>query len=330
MTLTANTRRLAGVFFSALLLSACATPPQTRELLADTATGLPPAVELTATPFYPQQQFQCGPAALATVLGAHAVWVTPAELVDAVYVPALQGSLREEISATARRYRMLAYPLPASLAALLDEIAHGNPVLVMQNLGTGWLQNWHYAVVIGYDLANREIILRSGTTRRWRTTLATFERTWSRSDHWALVILPAGKVPASARLAPYLQAAHDLEASAQPAAAQAAYQAATQHWPNAPQAWMTWGNSLFAAGEFKPAGNAFRRVTRLSPDNPRGWNNLAYALLETGCPQQAQQAAGCAVKYGKDDSNYQDTLDDMKDLALGTDNPHCVPVDCGN
>ena len=59
---------------------------------------------------------------------------------------------------------------------------------------------------------------------------------------------------------------------------------------------MTWGNSLFAAGEFDPAGNAFRRVTRLSPDNPRGWNNLAYALLETGCPQQAQQAAVCAVK----------------------------------
>ena len=330
MILAANTRRLAGVFVSALLLTACATPPQTRELLADTATGWPPAVELTATPFYPQQQYQCGPAALATVLGAHAVRVSPEELVDTVYVPALQGSLPEEISATARRYRMLAYPLSASLEALLSEVAHGNPVLVMQNLGTSWLQNWHYAVVIGYDLANREIILRSGTTRRWRTTLATFERTWSRSNHWALVILPAGRIPASARLAPYLQAAHDLEVSAQPAAAQAAYQAATQHWPDEPRAWITWGNSLFAAGEIAAAGKAFRQVTRLSPDNPRGWNNLAYALLETGCPQQAQQAAGCAVKLGKDDINYRDTLADIKNLAQGTDSPHCVPVDCRN
>jgi tetratricopeptide (TPR) repeat protein len=329
MTLAANTRRLAGVFVSALLLTACATPPQTRELLADTATGLPPAVELTATPFYPQQQYQCGPAALATVLGAHAVRVSPEELVDAVYVPALQGSLPEEISATARRYQMLAYPLSPSLEALFHEIAHGNPVLVMQNLGTGWFQNWHFAVVIGFDLESREVILRSGTTRRWRTTLATFERTWSRSNHWALVILPAGNVPASARLVPYLQTAHDLEASAQPAAAQAAYQAATRHWPDEPQAWMTYGNSLYATGEVTSAGTAFRQVTRLSPDNPRGWNNLAYALLQTGCPQQAQRAAGCAVKYGGDDTNYRDTLVDIKGLAQGKDNPHCAPVDCG-
>lgn len=329
MTLVVNTRRLAGVIFSTLVLAACATPPQTRELLAGTATGLPPAVELMATPFYPQQQYQCGPAALATVLGAHAVSVTPDELVDAVYVPALQGSLPEEITATARRYRMLAYPLPASLEALLDEVAHGNPVLVMQNLGTRWFQNWHFAVVIGFNLEDGEVILRSGTTRRWRTTLATFERTWSRSGYWALVILPAGNIPASASVTPYLQAAHDLEASGQPAAALAAYQAATQHWPDEPRAWMTWGNSLYATGEFVAAGNAFRQVNKLSPDNPRGWNNLAYALLQTGCPQQAQRAAGCAVRLGKHAANYRDTLADIKRLAEGTDGPHCVPVDCG-
>ena len=328
MILAVNTRRLAGVFFSALFLAACATPPQTRELLTATATSLPPAFELSETPFYPQQQYQCGPAALATVLGAHAVTVTPEELVDAVYVPSLQGSLPEEITATARRYQMLAYRLSASLEALLSEIAHGNPVLVLQNTGTRWFQTWHFAVVIGFDLENREVILRSGTTRRWRTSLATFERTWSRSDHWALVILPAGKVPASARLAPYLQASHDLETSGQPAAAQAAYQAATQHWPDQPQTWLTYGNSLYATDEIDAATAAFRQVTRLSPDNPRGWNNLAYALLQTGCPQQALQAAACAVRYGTDNASYRDTLVEITDLARGIDGPQCMPLNC--
>lgn len=329
MSLVVNTRRLAGVVFCTLVLAACATPPQTRELLADRPAALPPAIELTATPFYPQQQYQCGPAALATVLGAYAVSVSPEELVDAVYVPALQGSLPEEITATARRYRMLAYPLSASLEALLHEVAHGHPVLVMQNLGTRWFRDWHYAVVIGFDLEERELILRSGTTRRWRTTLATFERTWSRSDYWALVILPAGNIPASARLAPYLLAAHDLEASDQSAAALAAYQAATRHWPDEPQAWMARGNSLYTAGEVAAAENAFRQVTRLSPDNPHGWNNLAYALLQTGCPQQAQLAADCAVRLGGNAANYLDTLAEIKALVQGTDGPQCVPVDCG-
>jgi hypothetical protein len=328
VTLAANTRQLAGVFICILVLAGCATPPQTRQLLADTPADLPAAVELSETPFYPQQQYQCGPAALATVLTAHAIRVTPEELVDAVYVPALQGSLPEEITATARRYRMLAYPLSASLAALLSEVADGNPVLVMQNLGNDWLRNWHFAVVIGYDLDNREIILRSGTTQRWRTTLAVFERTWSRSDYWALVILPPGKIPASASIAPYLQAAHDLETSGQAAAALAAYQAATQHWPHEPQAWLTYGNSLYARGDTVDAAAAFSQVTRLAPDNPRGWNNIAYALLQTGCPQQAKRAAACAVRLGSDEANYRDTLADINNLAHGADQPQCVPIAC--
>ena len=328
MTLDLNTRLLAGVLFSALFLTACTTAPQTRALMAATAPGLPPAIELTETPFYPQQQYQCGPAALATVLAAHAVRVTPEELVDAVYVPALHGSLPEEITATARRYQMLAYPLSASLQALLTEVAHGNPILVMQNLGTNWFQNWHFAVVVGFDLEKQQLILRSGTRKRWHTSLSTFEKTWSRSGYWALVILPAGKIPASAQLAPYLQASHDLEASAQTDAALSAYQAATQHWPNEPHAWMTYGNSLFGMGNNIEAGAAFLQVTRLTPDDARGWNNLAYALLQSGCPQQARQAAGCAVKFGENDNNYKDTLAEIEQLARDADQPQCIAVTC--
>jgi hypothetical protein len=38
--------------------------------LATLPAGLPSRAELTATPFYPQTEHQCGPAALATVLSA--------------------------------------------------------------------------------------------------------------------------------------------------------------------------------------------------------------------------------------------------------------------
>ncbi len=328
MRQTASTRLRAGAFLLVLALSGCATPPQTRQLLADLPTGIPASIELTDTPFFPQQQYQCGPAALATVLSAHSVVVTPEELVGEVYVPALQGSLPEEMTATARRYRMLAYPLSDSLTSLLTEVAHGNPVLVMQNLGNAWFENWHFAVVIGYDLDQREIILRSGTTARWRTTLAVFERTWSRSDYWALVVLPAGEIPASAALTPYLQAAYDLETSNQSTAAQTAYQSASRHWPHEPRAWLAYGNSLYASGEPTAAVSAFLQVTRLSPDNPQGWNNLAYALLQTSCPQQARQAAACAVTHGGGDVNYRDTLEDINNQASGADHSGCAAVVC--
>jgi tetratricopeptide (TPR) repeat protein len=328
MRQAASTRRRAGAFLLVLALSGCATPPQTRQLFADIPNDLPASIELTDTPFFPQQQYQCGPAALATVLSAHSVEVTPEKLVDEVYVPALQGSLPEEMTATARRYRMLAYPLPHSLTSLLTEVAHGNPVLVMQNLGNAWFENWHFAVVIGYDLGKREIILRSGTTARWRTTLAVFERTWSRSDYWALVVLPAGEIPASAALTPYLQAAYDLETSNQGTAAQTAYQSASRHWPHEPRAWLAYGNSLYSSGQPTAAVSAFLQVTRLSPDNPQGWNNLAYALLQTSCPQQARQAAACAVTHGGDDANYRNTLEDINRQASGADHSGCTAVVC--
>ena len=323
-----NTRRLAGVFLICTWLAGCATPPQTRQLLATSPAELPVSAELATTPFFPQQRYQCGPAALATVLGAHGYAVTPEQLVDAVYVPALQGSLPEEIAATARRYGMLAYPLQPSLAALLSEIAHGNPVLVFQNLGIGWLPKWHFAVVIGYDLPGGEIMLRSGTTQRWRTTLGTFERTWSRSGYWALVILPGGDIPSTARSDRYLQAALDLEATGQADAAGSAYQAATRRWPQQPGAWLAYGNSRYQAQDYSGSETAFREAASLAPGDPQGWNNLAYALLHNGCPQLAQQAAACAATLAPQEQNYRDTITEINELARGADLPGCAPIDC--
>lgn len=328
MSRGSDTRRLAGVLLCALLLAACATPPQTKTLLARPSTDLPGSVELKDTPFYPQERYQCGPAALATVLAAYGVEVTAEELVDTVYVPALHGSLPEEIAATARRYGMLAYPLRPSLPDLLSEVARGHPVLVFQNLGTAWLPRWHFAVVVGYDLESHEVVLRSGTTRRWRSTLATLERTWSRSGYWALVILPAGDMPASAGLQRYLQATHDLEATQQAAAALAAYGAATRRWPDEPRAWLAFGNGAYAASDYQQAETAFRQVTALAPADPQGWNNLAYALLKTACPQRARQAAACAVQLAPGSANYQDTLQEINSLARGKNRRDCKPLRC--
>ncbi len=284
--------------------------------------------ELTQTPFFPQTRYQCGPAALATVLATHGVDITPDMLTDRLYVPALRGSLLQEMTATARHYGMLSYPLQPSLADLLTEIAQGNPVLVFQNLGLRWLPRWHYAVAVGYRLEDDEIILRSGTTRRWRTTLSTFERTWARGNYWAQVIVPAGQVPATAELARYLQAAHDLESGTQDAAAHDAFAAATRHWPDAALAWMAYGNNRYAAADHATAEQAFRRATGLAPEDPGGWNNLAYALLHNGCPQQARRAARCAVTLAPVDTVYTDTLDEISAIAHGHDATHCRQIVC--
>ena len=223
---------------------------------------------------------------------------------------------------------MLAYPLAASLPDLLGELAQGHPVLVLQDLGLPGLARLHYAVVIGYDLARGELLLRSGTTRRLVTTLASFERSWARAGHRAWVILPAGQVPHSARAAGYLQAALELEQGGQAAAAGRAWLAATRRWPAHARAWLALGNSRFRAQDYTGALSAIRRATELEPREPAAWNNLAYTLLQTGCPRQALTAARCARQLAPSDARFDDTLRDIEQQAAGADAAHCRELAC--
>jgi len=88
-----NARFAAGVFIFAL--AGCAgMVPQTSALLEGLPEGLPQQVELKAVPFFPQAEYQCGPAALATLLVSSGVSTTPEALVPQVYLPARKGSLR--------------------------------------------------------------------------------------------------------------------------------------------------------------------------------------------------------------------------------------------
>ena len=323
-----NTRLLAGVLFSALVLCGCAGIPQGPALPDPQVTGLPPRHELTEVPFFPQRRYQCGPAALATVLVSHGIDITPDDLIEQVYLPKRQASLPEELASSARSYGMLAYPLAPELGDLLSEVARGHPVLVFQNLGLDWLPRRHFAVVVGYNLTNGEIMLRSGTTQRRRTPLATFEQTWARTGRRAWVILPAGEVPATAEAEHYLQAAHALEQSDRPQAARAAWRAAVHTWPENVRAWMALGNSHYDAQAYQQAVNAFREATRLAPRAPEGWNNLAYALLRQYCPQQARQAAQCATRLAPREIRFRETAAEINQQATGRDAPHCLSVTC--
>ena len=76
-------------------MAGCVVAPAT----SDPPAGRPASIELESTPFHPQTSYQCGPAALATVLGAAGLTVSPAALADEVYLPGRQGSLQPELAA---------------------------------------------------------------------------------------------------------------------------------------------------------------------------------------------------------------------------------------
>ncbi len=290
-------RRLtaAGIFL--LGLAGCATP-QLQALLGSDPSGIPQRAEIGAVPFYPQDDYQCGPAALAMVLGAGGKAIEPEALRPQVYLPDRHGSLQIEMLAAARRNGFVAIELKPKLADLLSEIAAGNPVLVLQNLALDLHPVWHYAVAIGYDLKARSITLRSGEERRLQMPLSTFEHTWRRGGYWAMLALPPRSLPASVPAGDYLSAVARLEKTGPPASARGAYERALERWPDQLVALMGLGNTAYRAGDYEGAERAFRRAVLAHPRSAAAHNNLAQTLADLDRHDEALAEARVAVGLG--------------------------------
>lgn len=285
-----------GVFL--LFLSGCASTPQTRALLDSLPEPLPGHIELAEVPFFAQEDYQCGPAALAMSLDVAGIKTTPEALVPEVYLPDRHGSLQVEMLAASRRHGVIAYQLAPKLTDLLAEVADGTPVVVLQNLGLSWYPVWHYAVVIGYDLDHAEIILRSGRERLQVLPMTTFERTWGRGSYWAMVALPPGKIPNSAEEVSFVSAVSAVEKIGYSERAQIAYLAALKRWPGNLAAQIGVGNTAYRMKDLVQAEAAFRQAIQDHPDSVAALNNLAQILADLGRDGEALSFARRAVALG--------------------------------
>jgi tetratricopeptide (TPR) repeat protein len=274
----------AGICCAMLLawLAGCAQlVPQTMGLRTGWPEGVPQHVELTAVPFFPQDEYQCGPAALATVLSQSGVAVLPETLVNQVYVPARKGSLQLEMLAAPRRYGRVSYPLAPRYSDLLREVAAGNPVIVLQDVGYMFTQ-WHYAVVNGFDYSSGTVFLRSGKVARQEMPFTYFERTWIKSGYWAMVTMPPDRVPVTATEDGWMAAVLAMARVDKGDAATKAYAAALKRWPDNLAAAIGLANQHHARGALAEAAAVLREARMRHPQSVIVMNNLAQTLSDQG------------------------------------------------
>ncbi len=274
------------VLFCAVGLSGCALTPKLDGLHLATVEG-EPRFELTETPFHPQEMHQCGPAALATVLGAGGIAVTPETLADEVYIPGREGSLQAELVAAVRSHERVAVRLQPHLESVLAPLRERRPVLLLQNLGFKNLPRWHYAVLVGWNAADDRLILRSGGDARERMSLARFLQTWDLGGRWAVVIAdPLTPPPAAVDPHDWIAAVAPLESLGRADHALVAYDAATWRWPDEPLVWQALANARYAMGDLAGAEQALDTAVDLQA-SPAALNNLAQIRIERGCPHEA-------------------------------------------
>lgn len=270
-------------------------------------------LELENTPFFPQGEYQCGPASLAMVLGASGVKVHPDDLVPLTYLPHRRGSLQLELLGAVRKYGRIPCEIKPDLSALIAELRAGRPVLVLQNLGLGLkpLQAYHYAVVIGV-LPEDKVILRSGTNQRLEMDAHEFLRTWKLPGFWGLVALRPGELPAQPDPLKYLHAVNAFEASGNVVQAAEGYRAALTMWPKNQLALFALGNNHLMQGGIPEARVLFQELLAMNPDHVAAANNLAETFARQGCYTQAVAVINRAVH------NAEKLNSPLKELVLKT------------
>lgn len=296
-----------------LLLTGCASIP-------DAVRSLPNdvSIELDRTPFFPQQRYQCGPAALTTTLAASGAEARLDDVVDAVFLPGRKGSLQLELVATARRHDRLPYVIDGTLAAVHAELEAGRPVLVLQNLGIAAAPRWHYAVIVGIDVDSRDVVLRSGTERRRMTRIATFLRTWRRGDYWGIVVLRPDELPANVDRTRYFSTITALEETGRYDAAATAWRTASTRWPTDRIVLFGLANAEFGRGRLQAAEAAYRQLLEIDDAHVAARNNLAWVLAEQGELEAARQEIAEALRLNEDaafDAELRDTASRIQQVS---------------
>src|SRR5690554_6316401 len=308
-----------------LTLVGCAGAPRFDSLPETT-------IELRDVPFFPQTDYQCGPAALATILSYEGVPVTPDDLTAALYIEGLRGSLQAELLAATRRHGLVPYTLERRPEALFAALESGKPVLVLQNLGFDRFPVWHYAVVVGYDAERETVLLRSGTEHRRKERLGRFLKSWRRGDYWAFVTADPANPPKSAKADRWIRALADAERVLPRTTMSSAYAAARARWPDDPLVLYASAVHDGANGRWEDSARGYLALLAIEPRHAAARNNLANMLAEGGCIESALREAKLALATIDASSPIREAIEDtvasMERLAgeNAEEPPHCAAL----
>lgn len=268
--------------------------------------GLPPYTHLSDVPFFPQEPLLCGPAALATVINYYDHKTIPEDLNDRLWTPEAKGTFGVDMISATRAKGMLAIRSPDKLEDLLLVTSQGWPSIHLLNLGFKQLPQWHYAVLVGYDLDNEEVVLRSGKVRVRKMSFKHFMRSKALANNWAIIPAFPDQLPV---LAEWELVYKELLSFTEvmPEYKTEAFSTAARTYRDQWQFLFAHGNNLFEMTQFNEATAAYQSALNLS-NNASIWNNLSYSLVQQGCVDLAKEAIQCAGNISADDANISKSI----------------------
>jgi ABC-type bacteriocin/lantibiotic exporter with double-glycine peptidase domain len=145
---------------------------------------------IEGVPFVKQTEYDCGPAALASVLSFHGKAAELERIMASVYLPQLRGTLPMDLERYAKDEGFKTSSSAGTAAVLKTAIASNNPVICLLDLGFGFYRQPHFVTVIGFDDVNGLFIMHDGGTPNKTMLYEAFEKKWVRGGKWMIVITP--------------------------------------------------------------------------------------------------------------------------------------------
>ncbi len=174
------------ICFAALVIFgtiACIGPSATG---TQSAGGHPDLRLIDTVPFFPQEQYQCGPAAMASVLNYRGLAITPEEIAREIYSKSARGTLNFDMIFFAQKKGLQARQYSGSLEDLKKNIDQFNPLIVLVDYGFLAYRKDHFMVVVGYDSGH--VMVHSGKDRFKPVPNEDFIGPWKKTKFWTLLI----------------------------------------------------------------------------------------------------------------------------------------------
>lgn len=174
------------------LLAVSCSGPGRDTLLNDIRSDPSAGSYIKGVPFFPQDEYMCGPAALASVMGYWGEKTGMKDVAREVYEEKLKGTLPLDLFLYAKEKGFDAVYYKGSLADLREKIDAGVPLILFLNLGYESYPVGHYIVAVGYSDRSRAVMAHSGTTEEEVLTYDGLLKSWGKTGFSTLLVRPRG------------------------------------------------------------------------------------------------------------------------------------------
>lgn len=236
-----------------------------------------------------QSEALCGGAAAAMVLRYWGVVDVQPEDFASLVDRAREGIATDDLVAALAARSFSARPIRAEPRDVVNEIGQGRPVIALIDAGR---RRFHYVVIVAW--ASERVVFHDPSVGPFQIkTAAEFERLWSGSDRWALILTPgAGRPEATPSPAeeparsspvspcdPLIDQAIVAGRGTDPGTAVPLLTAVLETCPGNPRALVALSGVSFRQENWKEAARVARLAVEGDPEDRDAWRLLATSLF---------------------------------------------------